>query len=62
MVNRKVTDSQVLEIRERFEEGDSVIALARDFGLTRQSIYNIIKGTSWAYVLPHQKVLGSPPE
>lgn len=40
--NATMTGTQVRTIRERATAGDNKSALAREFGVTRQTIYNIL--------------------
>lgn len=41
---RKVTDEQILDIRERHKKGDKVTTIAKDYGLSHQYISDIVKG------------------
>lgn len=46
----KLVPDQVREIRLRLGRGDQPVAVARDFGVTRQCIYVIAKGITWPQV------------
>jgi hypothetical protein len=43
----KLTPGQVRQIRSRYWAGESVVALAEEFGVTRSSVYNIVNHTTW---------------
>ena len=43
----KVTEYQVVEIRERYAAGESGPALAKEFGIAKCSLYLITNGTKW---------------
>lgn len=40
---RKLTEEQAKELKERVESGESKTQVAKDFGLTRQGLYNYLK-------------------
>lgn len=48
----KVSDAQVLKIRERAAAGESRTALCNEFGLTKASVGKIIRGETWRHLLP----------
>lgn len=45
-----VTKDDILEIRQRHNKGESQADLAKDFGVTRQAIYLIVKRKNWKHV------------
>lgn len=47
---RKVDERQVHQIRERASQGIRVNVLALEYGLTKRSVYSIIKRRAWASV------------
>ena len=50
----KLTEAEVLEIRERFVPYDAqngARALAREFGVGRTAVDRIVKGVAWKHVL-----------
>lgn len=47
----KLTRAQVVGIRDRCAAGDSTRAVARDFGVSRTTVRNIVAGRTWAHVL-----------
>lgn len=46
----KLTEAQVLEIRERYAGGEKQVPLAREYGLTQASISAIILRKSWKHI------------
>lgn len=48
--NRIVSSDQVIEIRRRYAAGEQAMALAREFGLKRDTIYAITSRQRWASV------------
>lgn len=47
----KMTEEKVIEMRRRFAEGETNIsALARDFGICRQTATRIVRGENWAHI------------
>lgn len=46
----KLTDKQVLAIRQRFDDGELIVALAVEHGLTRAAISNIVNGRTWKHL------------
>ena len=44
-----LTDEQVLEIRRRHRENGTT-ALAREFGVCRQTILNVVSGITWTHI------------
>lgn len=52
---RKLTDEQVIEIRARYEHGGtSHRKLAKEYGVCRDTIYEILSGKNFQYLLPTQ--------
>lgn len=47
---KKLTAAQVLEIRKRAEAGESEKTLARDYGISRVSVQNIVKRRTFAWL------------
>lgn len=50
VASAKLTDAQVIEIRERFAGGELRNALAAEFGLDPGSVGNILAGRTWRHV------------
>jgi hypothetical protein len=50
VVNVKLTDSQVKEIRKRRADGESLDSIKRRFAISRQSVSGICNGISWAHI------------
>lgn len=46
----KLLDEQVLAIRQRFDDGEMIRALAIEFGLTRSAISDIVNGRTWKHL------------
>lgn len=46
----KLTDSQVLKIKRRLSSGELHKAIARDFGVRRQTISLIAEGKTWRHI------------
>lgn len=46
----RITEAQVIEIRERYAAGADGLALATEFGLAKCSIYLITSGSKWRHV------------
>lgn len=46
----KVTEAQVIELRERRFAGETLSSLAREFGLSEGTVCTIAKGHKWASV------------
>lgn len=46
----KLTEAQVLVIRQRFDRGDSRAAMAREYGVTRETIFAIGKRQTWKHL------------
>lgn len=44
---RKITAEAAREIRERVAAGESTVALAAEFGVSRHSIGNVVRGKTW---------------
>lgn len=45
-----LTEANVLEIRQRFESGEKIAALASEFGITLGTISPLIRGRTWRHV------------
>lgn len=46
----KLTEKEVLGIRELFREGRSKLSLAREFGVSHHAIRDIISGKTWGWL------------
>lgn len=46
----KLTESDVRLIRSRFSKGERQVDLAREFGLTREGVFGIVRGKTWRHV------------
>lgn len=46
----KLLDEQVLAIRQRFDDGELIVTLAAEFGLTRSAISAIVNGRTWKHL------------
>lgn len=46
----KLTTANVLEIRQRWHGGERQAALAREFGVSRPAMFQIVHGRSWCHV------------
>ncbi|WP_417315730.1 HNH endonuclease [Cycloclasticus pugetii] len=49
---RKLTEAEVIEIKSRRADGESVITIARDFGVHRTYIYQLMNRRCWPNVGP----------
>jgi hypothetical protein len=47
---RKLTEKQVLEIREKFSFGISTKILSEQYGVNTMSIYNIVHRRTWTHI------------
>jgi hypothetical protein len=45
----KLTEAEVLEIRQRWNDGELIIDLATAFGRSRQCINHVVRRTRWAW-------------
>jgi len=45
-----VTESDVLDIRERCSKGESQRSVAKDFGIVHQQVSRIVTGKAWSHV------------
>jgi hypothetical protein len=52
----KLRATEVLEIRRLRNEGLRYSDLARQFGVSDDTIYAIVKGRSWKHLLPHEEI------
>ncbi len=48
--NATLTNFQVSEIKRRFKQGERQYLLAKEFGITLQKIYGILRGWTWKHV------------
>ena len=48
--NSKITDAQVMRIRERKKEGEKCKALAKEYGVCTDTIVKIIRRASWNHI------------
>jgi hypothetical protein len=48
--NAKLTDDMVHELRRRFQRGDGPGVLAKDYGIARSNVYQIVRGHTWKEV------------
>jgi len=48
--NAKLTETAVVQIREKYRAGVPVSVLADEFGVTQNAIRNIVKGRTWKHV------------
>lgn len=46
----KLTDAQVMEIRNRYAVGETQEAIAGDYGITFQNVSWIVRGKSWSHL------------
>lgn len=46
----KLTEEQVLEIRQRSAAGETAASLSRHFGVVPQMVSNIVRGLNWKHV------------
>lgn len=49
-ITAKLTQSQVIEIRLRYLKGERQYIIAKDYPVTKQTIYDIVKGRRWKHV------------
>lgn len=47
---QKLTAEDVMEIRERYRRGESTKSIAPAYGVSRQSIYDVVSGRSWGWL------------
>lgn len=50
----KLTNAQALQIWNRGKAGESQSDLAREFGVTRNSVWNLLNGRAWSRVINKQ--------
>ena len=48
--SHKLTDSQVITIREKHKNGISTRKIAREFGISHGVVWKIVTGRNWKYV------------
>jgi hypothetical protein len=46
----KLKAAQVPEIRQRYEEGDCVRVMAKEYGVCENSIYNVVRRITWNHI------------
>lgn len=46
----KVNETQVIEIRSRYDTGEKISILSKSFGLTWGSVYSIVKRKNWKHI------------
>jgi group I intron endonuclease len=46
----KLTETQVLGIRERYKNGESAIKIANEFKMDKSNIFDIVKRRSWKHI------------
>lgn len=46
----KLSMKEVIEIRKRAKKGERGASLAREFKITKQNIYKVIKGKYWSHI------------
>lgn len=49
-VNAKLTDAIVLAVRQRHARGEAITALAREYGIARQTVWRAATGRSWRHL------------
>lgn len=60
---KKLTLEEVVEIRRRYDSGDTQGALARSFGISAVQIGRIVRGESWnSSNAPRRGAASPPPE
>lgn len=52
VANSKLTEREVLLMREQLAAGASLNAAAAAFGVSKKLVLNIKRGTAWAHLLP----------
>jgi predicted DNA-binding protein YlxM (UPF0122 family) len=52
----KLTDNQVLKIRELFEKGFSLRVIARNFKVSDWNVRSIVKGKTWKHLNLKNKI------
>lgn len=48
--NVRLNESKVLQIRERYSKGSSVVQLSKDFSVTQTQIKRIVSGQNWKHI------------
>ena len=46
----KLRESEVIELRKRFANGESIEAFVKETGLARATIFNAVKGKTWKHL------------
>jgi hypothetical protein len=54
---RRLTAAQAANLRARFERGENRVALAREFGVSRRTVWVVGTGRGWAHVPSEQEVV-----
>jgi hypothetical protein len=49
----KLTERQVVQIRERHAAGESQVALGYEFGVSQVAIHHIVRHKTWRHVAPN---------
>ena len=47
----KLTNAQAIEIHRRASGGESMAALGREFGISRNGVWNLMNGRAWRRIL-----------
>lgn len=47
-MSQKLTISQIYEIKERYNQGESCTSIAKDYDISKQNVSNICLGVSWS--------------
>lgn len=48
--NTRLTDKQVIEIRERWRSGESIKSLSETYPVSRDALYKIVKNITWKHL------------
>jgi hypothetical protein len=46
----KITEAQVIEARERHNQGDTFASLSREMGISYHTIWSVVTGRRWKYL------------
>jgi hypothetical protein len=49
--NAKISNAQAVEILKRARDGEPQSRIAREYGVSRNAIWNLLHGKSWSRVL-----------
>jgi len=47
----KLTDEDVLSIRDKYNRGETQLALAAEYGVRQSNIWYIVNGLTWSHLL-----------